>query len=412
MQQTKKTRMSLTPLIKARLESSLETEEPSHFWLPSEEFDLADFEERIASKLHLEGLKISTSKPKKRGREKLLEGLGKTPLIYRLQMSSFEEVPFIAAAQGDVDEMLSWFVEEGDYSLGSEQEGFQEAIFQFVLAQAIQEFEATHFLVDTKIRLEEEPLVEQDCSIIDFFAEYRERTIQLRLLCPLSFVSSLEKSKQPTKLSLDQLAETKDIPLTASFILGKVQLKQQEWSSIKVGDWVQLDQCSYRPEEKKGLFILSVLDIPIFHAKLKDGRLKLIDYALELAGESMDNQDYEPPHEPQPPSSEEPLNEENFEKEGEPFEQGEEHLDVEASQIPQPTLESLEKASLEVRVEAGRLNISLKQLLSLQPGSVLETSIQPDSGVTLSVGQTPIARGELVELGDFLGVRITEIGSK
>jgi type III secretion system YscQ/HrcQ family protein len=60
-------------------------------------------------------------------------------------------------------------------------------------------------------------------------------------------------------------------------------------------------------------------------------------------------------------------------------------------------------------VEVGHLTMSLEKLLALQPGNILETSVRPEQGVYLTVQGKKIAKGELVKIGDVLGVKILNL---
>ena len=78
--------------------------------------------------------------------------------------------------------------------------------------------------------------------------------------------------------------------------------------------------------------------------------------------------------------------------------------------IEQDVAIKVQEVPLHVVVEAGRLKMSLQQLLDLQPGNLLELGITPESGVNLTVAGKVIGRGELIRVGEALGVRILEKG--
>ena len=64
---------------------------------------------------------------------------------------------------------------------------------------------------------------------------------------------------------------------------------------------------------------------------------------------------------------------------------------------------------LTIHVEVAHLKMPLKTLLSLQPGNTLELKVRPETGVNLTVNGKVIGRGELIQIGDLLGVKVTEI---
>lgn len=67
---------------------------------------------------------------------------------------------------------------------------------------------------------------------------------------------------------------------------------------------------------------------------------------------------------------------------------------------------------LTINVEIGRLHISLRKLMELKPGNLIELTTKPEDGVDLVLNGKRLARGELIQVGDVLGVRILDIGKK
>lgn len=72
-------------------------------------------------------------------------------------------------------------------------------------------------------------------------------------------------------------------------------------------------------------------------------------------------------------------------------------------------LERLGEVSLVVTVELGRRSMSMREVLALRPGAVIELDRPAGSAVDLLVNGTLFARGEVVVVDDDLGLRITEI---
>ena len=70
---------------------------------------------------------------------------------------------------------------------------------------------------------------------------------------------------------------------------------------------------------------------------------------------------------------------------------------------------SVDDIPLTVVIEVGRLQMSVKKLLELQPGNMLDLDIHPDAGVDMVINGKRIARGELLKIGDSLGIRISEL---
>lgn len=72
-------------------------------------------------------------------------------------------------------------------------------------------------------------------------------------------------------------------------------------------------------------------------------------------------------------------------------------------------LDLLGDVSLEVTVQLGAVRLTVRELLALQEGSVLELDRAAGAAVDVMVNGRMVARGDVVVLDDELGVRITEI---
>lgn len=72
-------------------------------------------------------------------------------------------------------------------------------------------------------------------------------------------------------------------------------------------------------------------------------------------------------------------------------------------------LELLRDVEMEVTAELGRTSMTVRELLSLTPGSVVELDRAAGSPADLLVNGTLIARGEVVVVDEEYGIRITEL---
>ena len=82
-----------------------------------------------------------------------------------------------------------------------------------------------------------------------------------------------------------------------------------------------------------------------------------------------------------------------------------------AAGVPQDKLELLFDVPLTVTVELGRTKMTLKQILELSVGSLIELDKLTGEPVDILVNGKLIARGEVVVIDENFGVRITEIVS-
>ena len=83
-----------------------------------------------------------------------------------------------------------------------------------------------------------------------------------------------------------------------------------------------------------------------------------------------------------------------------------------ATQIkPEVNFNLLMDVALKVSVEVGSNRVLVKDLLKMGNGSVIELSKTTNEPVDILVNDKPFAKGEIVVVEDYFGVRITEIVS-
>lgn len=81
----------------------------------------------------------------------------------------------------------------------------------------------------------------------------------------------------------------------------------------------------------------------------------------------------------------------------------------ERSNDPQARLESLEDVELDLRIELGRTELLIEEVLKLKPGSVVPLDKLAGDPVDVLVNGRLVARGEVLVLNDNFCVRIAEI---
>lgn len=79
---------------------------------------------------------------------------------------------------------------------------------------------------------------------------------------------------------------------------------------------------------------------------------------------------------------------------------------------PNQRFELLLDVPLEVMVQLGRTRMTIQELLSLGPGSVVELDKVAGEPLDIIINDRLVARGEAVVVNDKFGVRITDIVSR
>ncbi len=72
-------------------------------------------------------------------------------------------------------------------------------------------------------------------------------------------------------------------------------------------------------------------------------------------------------------------------------------------------LSFLSETDLPVRVELGHSRMKIRDILNLGQGSIVQLDKLPEEPVKIFIGERLLGQGEIVTIGEKLGVRITEI---
>ena len=83
-------------------------------------------------------------------------------------------------------------------------------------------------------------------------------------------------------------------------------------------------------------------------------------------------------------------------------------MSAEPPRTATPVVDPLD-APVTLTVELGRLTVPLSRLADLKPGEVLEVNRHSREPVEISSNGRIVARGDLVLIGDELGVRVTSV---
>lgn len=199
--------------------------------------------------------------------------------------------------------------------------------------------------------------------------------------------------------SIYQEAVQSLIELLLTLEIGSVNLHQEVFKDLKPGDFICLDRLTYLPGKKRGRAFICHEGHPLFLASAKPEGLKILEQTnYYQIGNGMAKEE------------EEYIEEETIEEEPEPEEPEEAHEEIPLEEQPlQPY--SLTEGEVVIKVEIGRLKMTLDKLMKLEPGNILKLNTNLDNGVNLIVNDKMVGRGELVALGDLVGVRILNLGA-
>lgn len=210
--------------------------------------------------------------------------------------------------------------------------------------------------------------------------------------------------------------KARKISVEVAMQIADCELNYKEWQQVQEGDFVILDRCMYDPVEKTGRLLLTLNGKPIFRGKIKEEGIKILEYPLyEEEGGSVakefDDDLFSDDDDDKDDFDEEDNEESSNEEMSLPEEEQSDNDLFELTQdTPKETKKlSIEDIPLQLTIEVGRVKMSALELMNLQPGNLIEMSVSPQQGVDLVLNGKKVGRGELIKMGEILGVRILNI---
>lgn len=385
-------------------------------WGSPPPFPWESFVFALQKDLQITDLQVALQKQELLLPEEFLKSFGENPVVKDFELAPLEGTIHWILSSESIEGISSLLLgsKEGvkEFTDSSLQEGF----YEYLILCASQTFEKSSFYPDLHIQwLDPKPLCKTAAICHTLELTLQGKTFPARIVFSPGFHQSFSAhfakfSKQlfdsPSILNLD-------VCLRAE--IGKSLLHKKDWDRLQVHDFLLLDTCSYDPSTCKGTLTLSFNDTPLFLGRVKKTGIKILDYytyygdSHTMDEEEMNNEEF---------LDEAIKKEELYDEEMEDFESSSsEDMDAspQSQEMPKPIRETLTASKdipFPIVVEIDRIHLPLEKLLSLEPGNVLELPIRPEQGVYLTVHGKKIAKGELLKLGDAIGVKILEIGER
>jgi len=380
-------------------------------WGHLPDFPLGEFGERLAVATSMEGVSVGFGESD--WREDLLDGLGEEPVSIGVMLSPINQNCFWVMDSADVERLCSWsFHGEKVFTDPDLKKGY----YQYVLLEALNVLTNEGIYSDFSPKMTTKSLSQGLSYCVDVSLSKGSETIWGRLILPKTFHFAMKSHYEDRKVPLREYAAKEKIVLDLPIACGKTKVKITEWNSAKVGDLLVLDQCSYSPDDEKGYFQIKLSGSPIFQVKLKQDHIKILDFAYHDEDQIMtddphfsdaDAMNFQGDFPENAPADEiEPLPDEEPEEFISPEEEVEEEI---SSSTHEGELIEADKVNLSLVIEIAKLQMPLDQLLNLKPGSTLPLSVKPSQGVTITLNGRPVGRGQLLQMDELLGVKITEI---
>lgn len=384
----------------------------------------------LAEAWQIPELSISVEETRWRESATLLEGFGKNPTLFTFALTPLEGRALLAVSSEDVAKLCKAGVSRSPNAKGFSDKRLEQGFYAYLLLEALQLTRELKAFGDLSPTLEEGELPQDEGGLcIDLKIQVDKHSLWARLIStePLcnAFRSHFVQKHAPLP---SHIAKSLELPLR--FEVGTTTLPLSRWKTIRSGDLLLLDRCSYDPKTRKGSAEIIFGTTPLFRARIKEEGVKILDYAFYFEEERptmydeenedeeeelfpLDDQDDEEEEEENEDDEEEEEESESLDDEDEDEEEEEESLWEPPASPKKSAIQekiSLSDIPLTVTVEVARLHMTMQKLLDIRPGNELELPIHPEQGVQLLINGKPVARGELLKIGESLGVRILQIG--
>jgi flagellar motor switch protein FliN/FliY len=380
-----------------RVEEAIEEAKLIPLWGAVPAFPWDEFTHALSKALALPKLALKLEKAEWKKAESFLIGLGQKPHVSSLELTPLSDVAFIAISSEDLEKLTAACLTKAQEGRGFSHPDFQEGFFHFMLLEALSVSDQLKCFGDLSAKLGKPFSLhnEEGGFCYDIRIDLSGGPVRIRLICPSMFHQAFRAHFSIHKPSLTSSPLARGVQLPIHMEIGSSSLAWEKWQSVDIGDLVILDRCSFDPDLKKGSVTLALGKTPLFRCRLKEGNLKILDYALYNEENMSDDKEFE---EEVPGEGEE----------GSPEEAIEEPVVEEVEEAPAEML-PLQEVPLTLTVEIGRLSLSLEKLMQMKPGNLLELGTPVDQDVHLTLQGKRVARGELVKIGDLLGVRVLEL---
>lgn len=390
-------------------------------------FPWENFSEALGKTWNLPGLQIKCAKISWSKKEEALQGLGVNPLVVPLESSQLEGRAYWAISKEDML-LITQSVLQTSSLKETVEESLARGFYQFLLLQALHTFHETEGIPGLHVKIaEEHPLPSGTYLTCDIALNWSKGSLNGKLLLSRDFLSAFRNFFRVESSDFLATPAASRLSVALRVVIGHSTLPLSQWKQASAGDFLRLDSCSLSPVQKggpkSGRARLALFETPLFDASIKNGKLSLLDYAFYQEESNAMNNEYIDEGEEQFPPEEEETGEMEGEFEEAPLEEAHEESELEEETPeareppPAPTgnedmqhVVATSEIPITLIVEMGRLRMNLDKLLQLQPGNVLELAAYGDAGVHLCAGGKCVATGELVALGETVGVKIIKIG--
>lgn len=396
----------------------------------SSPFPWSEFSMVLEKVFKLKDVKIDPLPWQYRSVEGLYEGIGDHPAPLYVSLAPLSGLLCFVMAEHEVERLMNLLLVGDADAQALADADYRQGFYQFLALESINIISRFEFAKGlAPLLVESNAIPDAECLCQDLMIGIGELTFACRLIITEELRRSWKERYAERSLVT---AVPPELQVVVHMQAGSVTLSRAEWQSATVGDLILLDHCSLEDSGDKGRVVLTLNGKPIYRAKVKDGNIKILETPLfqeiETAIKAETKQEAKLPDsfdeeftdfdeeftefdvdEPETEEAAPPQHEVSHRDFSEiPASQPLESQKPEASTLSPSSLVSLNDVPLNITLEIGRLQLPIQKFMDLQPGNLIELDVRPENGVDLVLNGNVIAKGELLKIGESLGVRILD----
>lgn len=385
------------------------------------QFPWQAFSLQFAKCFGLESCTISAGELQWKEAKEVFKGLNEPLLSVQIGATGTSGDLSFCISQADIQLLMGIILKLSPAVLIEQKPDMVDAFYQFLTLQTTALVNQLDFDKRVSYKILSHEKVEPSQSLCqDIFIEIDSHKILVRLLISSEFRGSWATLFSESHSQANKHLNLDEIPTTICVEAGRTTLTMKELLEVCQGDFILLDHAFLSLGDDKSRLLLTLEGKPLFRAKLKQGSLKILETPLhhEVYDSMVDNL---PPTAPDMEANDKEL---LHNTEEDPF-ADEDDLDLsdEETEIAAPKPQKAAAPTympsgpltagdiaVTVVVELAQISLSAQKLLELEPGNLLDLNIAPENGVNLVINGKIIGRGEILKIGESIGVRVLQIG--
>jgi len=314
-------------------------------------FNFEEFSQLLAKKFSLDSVKIQAMEMQWLSKDQIKSGLSDNVNYLSFVFSPLKGNVYLLMDLEDISKLTNELLTQKN-QIKFSSTILQESYFRFITLEALNTLTEMNLFQDLSAKMVEitDPLSD-NALCIDVNIKINDTSCFARIALQPEFRKSWEEyfiNNPPLKAV--EISKSLDLVLSAQ--MGYVKLNYQALKKVKNGDFIILDQVNYDLKNNKGQLTLKLGDASLFLAKIKQNKLKIVDFASYSEEPYMPDKELE--NEKVPPEKVPPEK-----LEGEPLD-GE--TKVEVDELKELPTASLENMPVTIIVEAARFKITLDKL--------------------------------------------------